>query len=272
MQCCLFTLLIASELLRFPTEAGTAVLWDNCKPKHGTALFSDHSTHGRGTPIDVLVGTAKDMLEPDPCSLHEACEERAWRKRERNVLSCCIKPEGPAWQNDLWNWWFSLAISDLRELAIVFGCLNLLFCPQGEPPLHVNKANGVMIMIVVQCSGDCVPLFWDVKCCKYLKLFKKSSQVRCFCTTPVRLRWTSPNCKWKIYHTFSCQLSESKVWIVDRPFTRSETKWMRWAWSMENWFSVEVWVVEELLRQAVEEAALRRSGYAKAAANAGECW
>ena len=86
MQCCLFTLLIASELLRFPTEAGTAVLWDNCKPKHGTALFSDHSTHGRGTPIDVLVGTAKDMLEPDPCSLHEACEERAWRKRERNAF------------------------------------------------------------------------------------------------------------------------------------------------------------------------------------------
>lgn len=41
---------------------------------------------------------------------------------------------------------------------------------------------------------------------------------------------------------------------------------------MENWFSVEVWVIEELLRQAVEEAALRRSGYAKAAANAGECW
>ena len=128
------------------------------------------------------------------------CTRHAKKEHGENVsgmlLSCCIKPEGPAWQNNLWNWWFSLAISDLRELAIVFGCLNLLFCPQGEPPLHVNKANGVMF--VVRYSRDCVPLFWDVKCCKYLKLFRKSSQVRCFCTKPVRLRWTSPNCKWNI--------------------------------------------------------------------------
>lgn len=141
------------------------------------------------------------------------CTRHAKKEHGENVsgmlLSCCIKPEGPAWQNNLWNWWFSLAISDLRELAIVFGCLNLLFCPQGEPPLHVNKANGVMF--VVRYSRDCVPLFWDVKCLNiwiYLENHPKSdvfAQRLSGCderlptaserfTTPSLVNWVNPRC------------------------------------------------------------------------------
>ena len=57
-------------------------------------------------------------------------------------------------------------------------------------------------------AGICVPSFWDVKCYTVnISIYKKikrliPSIIRCSCTKPVRLRWTSPNCKFN-YHTFS---------------------------------------------------------------------
>eukprot|EP00434_Breviolum_minutum_P035218 symbB.v1.2.031166.t1/scaffold3587.1/size53637/4 len=54
--------------LRILPKAGTAVLWDNCKPKHGT-----------------------DMLEPDPCSLHEGEPPLHVNKVAMNVSQLQVK-------------------------------------------------------------------------------------------------------------------------------------------------------------------------------------
>ncbi len=70
----------------------------------------------------------------------------------------------------VWHLPFRTDFLYLHELAIVE--LDVwIFCPQGEPPLHVNKAISVM---VVQCCRDLCTFFLRCKMlhCKYVYLQK----------------------------------------------------------------------------------------------------